>query len=142
MEVQKIDVQRILDTMLNADKFSEWLDLKIVDVKEGYSKITCVIRPEMLNGVGTVHGGITFSIADSAFAFACNAENNLSVALDVHMSYTKAGRAGDVFTAEAKELSTSKRISIYDIRVTNQNNELIALFKGTAFRTGKQIVEE
>lgn len=137
-----MEIQKILDTMLNADKFSEWLDIKVSEIGAGYSKVTCTIRPEMLNGLGTVHGGITFSIADSAFAFACNSENNLSVALDVHISFTRAGWAGDVFTAEAKELHTGKKTSIYDITVTNQNNEVVALFKGTAFRTGKQVVAE
>ena len=96
----------------------------------------------MMNGVGSVHGGVTFAMADSAFAFACNSYNNISVALDVHISFTKAGKVGDVFTIEAKEVHSSKRTGIYDIKVTNQNNELIALFKGTCFRTGKPLIEE
>lgn len=137
-----MDSLRLLKAMLDHDKFSEWLGLEVLEVREGYAKLQAVIRPEMMNGVGSVHGGVTFSMADSAFAFSCNMYNNISVALDVHISFTKAGRAGDVFTIESQEVSSSKRTGIYDIKVTNQYNELIALFKGTCFRTGKPLIEE
>ena len=137
-----MEPQKLLNAMLDHDKFSEWLGLEVIEVKPGYAKLQAAIRSEMMNGVGSVHGGVTFAMADSAFAFACNSYNNISVALDVHISFTKAGKVGDVFTIEAKEVHSSKRTGIYDIKVTNQNNELIALFKGTCFRTGKRLIEE
>ncbi|RLZ08636.1 hydroxyphenylacetyl-CoA thioesterase PaaI [Faecalibacter macacae] len=137
-----MEPQRLLHAMTANDKFSEWLGLEVLEVREGYAKLQAKIRPEMMNGVGSVHGGVTFSMADSAFAFSCNMYNNISVALDVHISFTKAGRDGDVFTIESQEVSTTKKTGIYDIKVTNQNNELIALFKGTCFRTGKPLIEE
>jgi len=137
-----MEPQRLLHAMLDHDKFSEWLGLEVLEVREGYAKLQAVIRPEMMNGVGSVHGGVTFSMADSAFAFSCNMYNNISVALDVHISFTKAGREGDVFTIESQEISSTKRTGIYDIKVTNQNNDLIALFKGTCYRTGKLLIEE
>ncbi|MGV0924368.1 hydroxyphenylacetyl-CoA thioesterase PaaI [Empedobacter tilapiae] len=137
-----MEPQKLLNAMLDHDKFSEWLGLEVIEVREGYAKLQVAIRPEMMNGVGSVHGGVTFAMADSAFAFSCNMYNNISVALDVHISFTKAGKVGDVFTIEAKEVHSSKRTGIYDIKVTNQNNELIALFKGTCFRTGKPLIEE
>ncbi len=137
-----MDSQKLLKAMTDHDKFSEWLGLEVLEVREGYAKLQAVIRPEMMNGVGSVHGGVTFSMADSAFAFSCNMYNNISVALDVHISFTKAGREGDVFTIESQEISSTKRTGIYDIKVTNQHNELIALFKGTCFRTGKPLIEE
>ena len=137
-----MESQKLLNAMLDHDKFSEWLGLEVIEVREGYAKLQAAIRPEMMNGVGSVHGGVTFAMADSAFAFSCNMYNNISVALDVHISFTKAGRNGDVFTIVSQEISSTKRTGIYDIKVTNQNNELIALFKGTCFRTGKHLIEE
>lgn len=137
-----MESQRLLKAMLDHDKFSEWLGLEVLEVREGYAKLQAVIRPEMMNGVGSVHGGVTFSMADSAFAFSCNMYNNISVALDVHISFTKAGREGDIFTIESQEVSSTKRTGIYDIKITNQHNDLIALFKGTCFRTGKPLIEE
>jgi len=137
-----MEPQKLLNAMLSQDKFSEWLGLQVVEVKEGYAKLQAKIRPEMLNGVGTVHGGVTFAMADSAFAFSSNMYNNISVALDVHISFTKAGKEGDVFTIESQEVHSSKRTGVYDIKVTNQHDELVALFKGTCFRTGKQLIQE
>ena len=137
-----MEPQRLLHAMLDHDKFSEWLGLEVIEVREGYSKLQAKIRPEMMNGVGSVHGGVTFSMADSAFAFSCNMYNNISVALDGNIYFTKAVREGDVFTIESQEVSSTKKTGIYDIKVTNQNNELIALFKGTCFRTGKPLIEE
>lgn len=137
-----MEPQKLLNAMLSQDKFTEWLGLQVIEVKEGYAKLQAKIRPEMLNGVGTVHGGVTFAMADSAFAFSCNMYNNISVALDVHISFTKAGKEGDVFTIESKEVHSSKKTGVYDIKVTNQHDELVALFKGTCFRTGKQLIAE
>jgi acyl-CoA thioesterase len=98
------------------------------------------IRKEMVNGFGIVHGGLPFSLADSAFAFACNNRNNLSVALDVTITFTKAVNVGDVLTAEAKEIHNGKSTGVYLIQVTNQRNEIVSLFKGTCFRTGKELI--
>ena len=99
-----------------------------------------VVRKEMVNGFGIVHGGLPFSLADSAFAFACNNRNNLSVALDVTITFTKAVNIGDELTAEAKEFHNGKSTGVYLITVTNQKNEQVAFFKGTCFRTGKKLV--
>ncbi len=128
--------------MIADDKFSKWMGLQVEAVGDGYAKLVCTIREEMLNGVGSVHGGVTFALADSAFAFACNSDNNLSVALDVHINFTKAGQAGDVFTVEARRITAGKKTGVYDVRITNQHNQLVAIFKGTCFRTGKEVVSE
>jgi len=116
------------------------MGVEILGVKEGYSKIKMTIRQEMVNGFGIVHGGIPFSLADSAFAFACNNRNNLSVALDVTITFTKAVNVGDVLTAETEEIHNGRSTGVYLIHVTNQRNEQVALFKGTCFRTGKNLV--
>ena len=98
------------------------------------------VRPEMLNGFGISHGGIAFSLADSAFAFACNSRNNLSVALDTSINFTKPTYPGDVLTAEATELHNGNSTGLYQISITNQRGHLVAAFKGTCFRTRKKLV--
>lgn len=130
----------VVGHMMENDFFSQWMGVELLDVKEGYSRIRMTIRNEMVNGFGIVHGGLPFSLADSAFAFACNNRNNLSVALDVTITFTKAVNVGDVLTAEAKEIHNGRSTGVYLVSITNQKNEQIALFKGTCFRTGKKLV--
>ncbi len=130
----------VVTHMMDNDYFSQWMGVEVLEVKEGYSRIRMTIRKEMVNGFGIVHGGLPFSLADSAFAFACNNRNNLSVALDVTITFTKAVNIGDVLTAEAKEIHNGRSTGVYLITVTNQNDQQVALFKGTCFRTGKNLV--
>ncbi|MCC7401070.1 MAG: hydroxyphenylacetyl-CoA thioesterase PaaI [Chitinophagaceae bacterium] len=132
----------VVSHMLQNDPFSQWMGVEILEIKEGYSKIKMIIRREMSNGFGIVHGGIPFSLADSAFAFACNNRNNLSVALDANINFTRPVNTGDVLTAEAKEIHNGKNTGVYLITLTNQKNETVALFKGTCFRTGKKLIPE
>jgi acyl-CoA thioesterase len=132
--------EAVVSHMMENDFFSQWMGVELLEVREGYSKIKMTIRKEMVNGFGIVHGGIPFSLADSAFAFACNNRNNLSVALDVTITFTKAVNIGDVLTAEAKEVHNGRSTGVYLIHVTNQKHEQVALFKGTCFRTGKTLV--
>ena len=132
--------QQVVNHMMQHDLFSQWLGIAVHEVREGYSKIGMTVRQEMINGFGIVHGGIAFSLADSAFAFACNNRNNLSVALDTSINFTKSTQPGDVLTAEAKELHNGRSTGLYLITVTNQHDEQVALFKGTCFRTGKTLV--
>lgn len=133
--------KQVVTKMMQDDSFSQWLGIEVLEVAEGYSKIKMLLRNEMINGFGIIHGGIAFSLADSAFAFACNNRNNLSVALDTSITFTKATKPGDVLTAEAKELHNGRSTGLYLIIVTNQLGEQVALFKGTCFRTGKTLVE-
>jgi acyl-CoA thioesterase len=130
----------VVNHMTDHDAFSQWMGIEVLEIKEGYSKIQMTIRKEMVNGFGIVHGGLPFSLADSAFAFACNNRNNLSVALDVTISFMKAVNVGDVLTAEAKEIHNGRSTGVYLIKVSNQKNEQVALFKGTCFRTGKTLI--
>jgi acyl-CoA thioesterase len=131
---------KVVAKMMENDAFSQWMGLEVLEVKEGYSKVRMTIRKEMLNGFGIVHGGLAFSLADSAFAFACNNRNNISVALDVTITFTKAVNVGDVLTAEAKEIHNGKSTGVYLITISNQKNEQVAFFKGTCFRTGKSLL--
>lgn len=132
--------KEVVEHMMVHDLFSQWLGIEVLDVKDGYSKIKMTIREEMINGFGIVHGGIAFALSDSAFAFACNNRNNLSVALDTSINFTKPVHVGDVLTAEAKELHNGKSTGLYHITVTNQRDHVVALFKGTCFRTNKTLV--
>jgi acyl-CoA thioesterase len=135
-----IEPKDVVNHMMKNDLFSQWLGIEVVEIKEGYSKIQMTLRQEMINGFDVIHGGIAFSLADSAFAFACNNRNNLSLALDTNISFTKTTKPGDKLTAEAKELHNGRSTGLYLITVSNQNNEQVALFKGTCFRTGKSLL--
>jgi acyl-CoA thioesterase len=130
----------VVNHMMENDFFSQWLGIEVLEVKEGSSKIKMTIRKEMVNGFGIVHGGIPFSLADSAFAFACNNRNNLSVALDTSINFIKPVHVGDILTAEAKELHNGRSTGLYHISITNQNNHEVAVFKGLCFRTNKSLV--
>ena len=132
--------KQVVDKMMRDDLFSQWLGISVLDITEGYSKIQMTVRPEMINGFGIVHGGIAFSLADSAFAFACNNRNNLSVALDTSINFIKPINVNDVLIAEAKELHNGRSTGLYHITITNQRNHVVALFKGTCFRTNKGLI--
>ena len=132
--------EKVVSHLLENDLFSKWLGIEVIELNKGYSKIKMTVRPEMINGFGIVHGGIAFSLADSAFAFACNNRNNLSVALDTSINFMKPVHPGDILTAEAKEMHNGKSTGLYQVSVFNQNDHLVALFKGTCFRTGKTLV--
>ena len=140
MQQQDEVASAVVDKMMQDDAFSQWLGIKVLQVKEGYCKVQLTLRNEMLNGFGVIHGGVAFSLADSAFAFACNNRNNLSMALDTSITFIKATKPGDVLTAEAKEVHNGKSTGLYVINVSNQHNESVALFKGTCFRTGRTLV--
>lgn len=131
---------QVVNHLMKNDLFSQWLGIQVLEVSEGYSKIKMTVRKEMINGFGIVHGGVAFSLADSAFAFACNNRNNLSVALDTSINFIKPVHVDDVLTAEAKELHNGRLTGLYHITISNQHGHIVALFKGTCFRTGKNLV--
>ena len=132
--------KEVVDHMMQQDLFSQWLGIQVIEIKEGYSKISMTVRAEMINGFGIVHGGVAFSLGDSSFAFACNNRNNLSVALDTSINFLKPVHVGDVLTAEAKELHNGRSTGLYHIQIFNQKDHLVAQFKGTCYRTGKPLV--
>ena len=123
--------------MFDGDAFSKWLGIEVVEVKEGFCELNLVVREEMTNGFKIAHGGITYSLAGSALAFASNSHGRKSVSVETSISHTKQCLVGDVITAKAIEKSISNKIAIYEITITNQKDETIALFKGTVYRTSK-----
>jgi acyl-CoA thioesterase len=137
MMESQLTPREIVDKMMLTDRFSQWLGIEILVADKGYSKIKMIVRKEMVNGFDIIHGGVTFSFADSALAFASNAHGRLSVALEVSISFPASVKVGDTLIAEAIEFNCSNKIAIYNITVTNQHNEKVALFKGTVYRTSK-----
>ena len=139
MEQQMPAPDDVLKIMLKRDRFTSWLGLQIDEYKKGYCKLHFRVNDDMLNGFHNIHGGVPFAASDSAFAFACNSHGNITVALDVSISFTRPAKSGDLLTVEAVEVFLGNKIGIYDIRTTNENGELIAVFKGTGYRTGNII---
>ena len=125
--------------MMKHDRFSQWLGLQIDATGPGYCLLHFLVNDQHLNGFQVVHGGVLFSAADSAFAFACNSHGILTLALDANISFIRPARAGDVLTVEAREIHQGGRTGVYEVRITNTSGELIALFKGTSYRTSKTI---
>ena len=128
---------KIVHHMFESDAFSKWLGIEIIEVGEGFCELQMTVREEMTNGFKIAHGGITYSLADSALAFASNSHGIKSVSVETSISHTKQCFVGDVITAKAKEKSVSNKIAIYEITITNQKDEIVALFKGTVYRTSK-----
>ena len=124
--------------MYENDAFSKWLGIELIDISRGYAKIKMTVREEMTNGFKIAHGGITYSLADSAFAFASNSWGEQAVSIETSISHTKPVQIDDVLTAETSIKNKSKRLAIYNVTVTNQDEKVVALFKGTVFHTGKE----
>lgn len=124
--------------MYDSDAFSQWLGIHIDSVAPGEATLSMSVRPEMTNGFGVAHGGITYSLADSALAFAANAHGRHSVSIETSISHTQPVRAGDALRATASEESLTHRIGIYRIVITNQDGTTVALFKGVVYRSGKE----
>lgn len=132
-------VNRVVDLLHRQDQFSKWAGIQLVNIAPGVSAVRMTIREEMVNGFGICHGGIIFSLADTALALAANSYGKISLALDVNISYTEQVHPGDVLTAEADEQSSSNKVAVYNVTVTNQNKAVVALFRGTVYKTGKEI---
>lgn len=134
----KNKAERITEEMYRNDAFSQWLGIKVVEVGAGYCTLEMDIKPVMLNGFGVAHGGITFSLADSALAFASNGQGRNAVSIETSISHTHPVVEGDHLKAMAKELSLGYRIAIYEVVITNQNEEVVGLFKGTVYRKSSE----
>ena len=130
--------EKVFRKMYDNDAFSQWLGIEVVEVKDGYCELKMTVRKEMLNGFQIAHGGIAYSLADSALAFASNSHGRKSLSVETSISHTVSVKEGDVLTANTEELSLSDKIGVYHINITNQDNQEVAYFKGTVFRTTKE----
>lgn len=117
------------------------LGLELIDIQPGRSTMSMTVRPEFTNGHGICHGGYIFLLADTAFAYACNSHNQRAVAASAAIEFLAPGHRGDVLTAEAVEQQRGGRSGIYDMRVTNQDGRLIALFRGRSATIQGQFIE-
>jgi len=133
--------QRIVQQMMEEDAFSRWLGIEIIEIAAGKAVLKMKIRDEMLNGFKLSHGGIVFSLADSALAFASNSRGRLALALENNISYFEKIENSDELTAVATELNLTNRTGTYQVDVTNQNNTKVAFFKGTVYRTPKEYLK-
>jgi acyl-CoA thioesterase len=132
--------ERVAAAMFARDSASQSLGIRIREVRPGYARLVLIVRPEMLNGHAICHGGIVFTLADSAFAFACNSRNQNTVASDCTIDFLAPAKAGDELTAEAAERALLGRIGVYDITVTNQEGRTIALFRGRSHRVTGEVI--
>ena len=132
--------ERVAEAMYTQDNASRALGMRILEVRPGYARLTMKVRPDMTNGHHICHGGMVFTLADSAFAFACNACNENTVAAAASIDFLAPSYEGDELTAVATELWRSRRNGIYEITVTNQKGARIALFRGRSARIEGQVV--
>lgn len=127
----------IKNKMYANDAFSKWLGIEIIKVSEGSCELKMRVRKEMLNGFAIAHGGITYSLADSALAFASNSHGKKAVSVETSISHTQSVSEGDTLTAIAEEQHRSDKIAVYQVTVSNQENKVVAIFKGVVYRTQK-----
>ncbi|MCB0584763.1 MAG: hydroxyphenylacetyl-CoA thioesterase PaaI [Phaeodactylibacter sp.] len=126
--------RKIVSQMYENDPFSQWMGIERLNVGPGYCVLRMKIRREMLNGFGIAHGGITFSLADSALAFASNSQGRHAVSIDTSISHIASLQEGDVITATAIEEQLGHRIGHYRVEVRNEEKEMVALFRGIVYR--------
>lgn len=129
------------DAMFARDRAAQSLGLVVEDAREGYARVSLRITDAMINGLDTVHGGITFTLADSAFAYACNSRNVPHVALQASISFTVPGRLGDTLFAEGREVALKGRTGVYDVTITNGAGDLVGMFRGTCYRIHGTVLE-
>ena len=138
------EAQRVAElaarAMLSRDEASSGLGMTLEQVGPGFARVRMRVRADMLNGHGTCHGGIVFALADTAFAVACNTHNVVTVAAAASIDFLSPGRLDDELSAEARELWRSKRSGSYEVFVSNQRGERIALFRGRSHCVGGQVV--
>ena len=123
--------KEIVNKMMEGDAFSRWLGIDILEIKEGYSKLRMTVKEPMVNGFTIAHGGISYSLSDSALAFAANSYGMQCVSIETSISHTRPAKIGDILIAECIELNRGKTIGIYQVTITNQENKKVSIFKGT-----------
>lgn len=127
--------------MEQQDKFARLLDIQLESVKPGYARASLIVRPDMLNAVKVTQGGVTFTLADFAFAVASNSHGTTSLALSTQLSFPGSSREGDRLVAEAREENSTNRTGLYTVEVKTGEGRLVGLFNGTVFRRSDKIAE-
>ena len=132
--------EAVATSMFERDPASQGLGMTIDAIAPGYARMSMPVREDMLNGHQSCHGGFIFSLADSAFAFACNSHNFNTVGAGCTIDYLAPGRLGDLLTAEAVEQALAGKTGVYDIQVRNQDGRTVALFRGKSHRVAGELV--
>ena len=127
--------EKVVNKMISSDAFSQWLGIEIIDISKGYCKLKMQVRKEMTNGFDIAHGGITYSLADSALAFAANSYGIQSLSVETSINHNKKVMNGDVLIAETKEISKNEKTANYEIKIINQEKVEVAQFNGKVYRT-------
>lgn len=135
--MSQLNPSQVVDRMFDHDAFSQWLGIERINEGAGHCTLRMTVRDEMTNGFSIAHGGISYSLADSALAFASNAHGRIAVSVETSISHTERVVAGDVLTATAVEKSLTNRLAIYHVEVTKADGRCVALFKGTVYLTEK-----
>lgn len=146
MSQQAMNEQQLAEacsaSMHERDHAAQALGMQIAEVRPGYARLTMTVRKDMLNGHNICHGGMIFALSDTAFAHACNSYNNVTVASGCNIDYVAPGFEGDLLSAEAVERTRSGRTGVYDITVTNQRGETLALFRGKSYQIKGSVLPE
>jgi acyl-CoA thioesterase len=132
---------RVVSAMMEKDAFSQWLGITVVRVSPRAVTATLTVRDDMVNGFGVCHGGVTFSLADSALAFASNTHGRVTVSIENSITYPKSIGVGDVLTAVAEEESATNRLAFYRVTVTRAT-DVVALFRGTVYKTNQEFFSQ
>jgi acyl-CoA thioesterase len=130
--------ERVVNGMVAKDAFSEWLGIEVLEIAPRRSTVRMRVRPEMVNGFGVTHGGVAYSLADSALAFAANTNGKVTVAIENAISYPKSAAVGDVLTAVAEAETETGALGFYRVIVRNQNDDVVSTFRGTVYKTKKE----
>ena len=130
--------KKVVDKMMSGDAFSQWLGIEVLEVSEGFCKLRMTVREEMTNGFNIAHGGISYSLADSALAFASNSDGIQSLSVETSISHTKKVMSGDTLIAETQEISKDDKYAVYSINIISQDNIEIAHFQGKVYRTERE----
>jgi len=133
--------EAVADSMWSRDRATQALGMRIEAIRPGYARISMPVREDMLNGHRICHGGLIFTLADTAFAYACNSYNKNTVASACHIDFLAPGREGDTLQAEAVEQSASGRTGVYDVTVRDGEGRTLALFRGKSYRISGEVID-
>ncbi len=141
-EQEKTIAEQVGLRMWQQDAVANVLGIKLDDIGPGFAKMTMAIRSDMLNGLGICHGGITYTLADTAFAYACNSRNEKTLALSCTITYSISVYEGDTLTAEAQERALNGKTGVYDVVISNRSGENVALFRGNSYKTNHPVIPD
>jgi len=130
--------REIVNQLMNKDRFSQWLGIRVLDISLGSCTCSMTVRKDMLNGFGILHGGVVFAMADSVLAFASNSRGKLSLALKVSISFLRRVGVGEILMATANEEYLGDKTGLYRIYIVNEKQEKVAVFDGTVYRTNRK----